>query len=240
MSERVLVIKRSNLLEGLSDNDFFPTEGFTDSLMHIHHNDHWKGIFNSYNGAYTQQLLQHGFFVKREIAEYSEEYLQVIPYVTIRSKDEFLTYRRTSKGGEERLHEKFSVGVGGHVNTDDLIKALSSPPPNKVYAELAMIEGVDRELKEELEWDAQRHWLMVNGPIIYDGTNSVGRVHLGVVFEGHLPDKEGVSLKKQEGLADIQWNTIEELLELEDKLEEWSSMYVHYKNQIEVGLCRSN
>lgn len=238
MSERVLVIERKGLIRGLSDNKFYPEGAFSEGLEHIYYNDRWKGILPSYSGVYMKHILQYGFFMPRDEAEDEEKYLQIIPYATIRCNDRLLTYRRTPEGGEERLHEKLSVGVGGHVNTDDLTKALSRPPHSKVYAELAMLQGIERELREELRWKDESPWLITNGPLIYDGTNDVGRVHLGVVLEIVSRSKEQISLKTQEGLADIQWNTLSELAELDNKLEGWSSLYVQYKKNLEEKICR--
>lgn len=43
--------------------------------------------------------------------------LQLLPYITIKHKDEYLTYAR--KGKEDRLHGKRSMGFGGHIELSD-------------------------------------------------------------------------------------------------------------------------
>lgn len=66
----------------------------------------------------------HGFFVEREHAERTPSLKQVIPYsIVVRHgrgyEPEVLCLRRTTKGGESRLHDKLSIGVGGHINPVD-------------------------------------------------------------------------------------------------------------------------
>ena len=73
--------------------------------------------------------------------------------------------RRTSAGGDARLHERWSIGVGGHVGPDD----------GGIEA------GLQREFHEELvaDWQPQPRLL----GLLNDDRTPVGRVHLGIVFE---------------------------------------------------------
>lgn len=237
MSERILVVQRADILKGLSDNKLYPTGDFSDNLEKIYHNEKWKGCLPPYHGRYLSVLLQRGFFIEREKAERDEELLQIIPYVIVRAGDKFLTYKRTSKSGESRLHNMYSIGVGGHVNTDDLVKALSKPPQGTSYAELAMLEGVERELQEEIHWSISAPILMLPGPLLYDGLNSVGRVHLGISVEMVLRESINLQGEEEEGLAQTEWKTLKQILELKDSLEGWSVIWSEYKKDLENKLC---
>jgi len=234
MSERVLVVQRADVLKGLSDNSFYPTGDFHEGLEKIYYNEKWKGFLPPYHGRYLSLLLQKGFFLSREEVEKDEKFLQIIPYVIIRAGDKFLTYKRTSKSGESRLHHKYSLGVGGHINTNDLLKALSRPPQGESYAESAMLEGVERELQEEVQWSSTAPILALPGPFIYDGTNSVGRVHLGVSVE--LVFREAINLQGEEGegLTQTNWKTLSQILELGEDLEGWSMIWAKYKVDLET------
>ena len=51
--------------------------------------------------------------------ESDSNYKQVIPYVLFTYKKSIFSYRRGKHGGEKRLHEKYSIGVGGHIAVED-------------------------------------------------------------------------------------------------------------------------
>ena len=44
---------------------------------------------------------------------------QVIPYVVLRDGERWFLMRRTRAGGDARLHDLWSIGVGGHLNPGD-------------------------------------------------------------------------------------------------------------------------
>ena len=136
-----------------------------------------------------------GIWMKRDLAEKDESYLQIIPYIVViraawSSQFEGLTYveyfyyTRTSKGGEGRLHDKKSVGLGGHVDWDD-----SDPEKRSVWS--AVEEAAIRELDEEVSIRYgnrpvnHKDSVSLSSPygLIYTPDDSVGRVHLGVLFE---------------------------------------------------------
>src|SRR3546814_9399888 len=55
----------------------------------------------------------------RQVLETSPDFIQPIPYIVVKNGDNLLSYLRTPKGGEERLHSKIAVGFGGHVDLKD-------------------------------------------------------------------------------------------------------------------------
>lgn len=152
-------------------------------------------------------------------------YKQLIPYVVFRCKQEGTTplifvYTRTKKQGEERLHTKRSIGVGGHIEVQDSSKGLPY--------EMALV----RELAEEI-WVGVEHQVQAPAALINDETNDVGKVHLGVL---HFADVPNVitplgepSIKPNDpeemvecGFHDFQW--------LKDHLEEfenWSQIAIN-------------
>ena len=103
------------------------------------------------------------FFVARADAEVRPKWRQIIPYVIVMHGDEVFTLRRLRKQTEARLHDKVSIGVGGHIN-----------PGHDVLA------GLHKELDEEIA---------INDPydlefagILNDESTEVSRVHLGAVY----------------------------------------------------------
>ena len=143
--------------------------------------------------AFAVCVREHGFFVEREYAERTPALKQVIPYsLVIRQGDggtpEVLCLRRTKAGGEARLHDKLSIGVGGHINPEDMQGAssgASSDSPSQGYSQER--DGSDpiaaatrREVAEEE--------LSIDGPytvhrvgLLNDDSNAVGAVHVGLV-----------------------------------------------------------
>ena len=107
-----------------------------------------------------------------------------------------------------RLHSKRSVGVGGHISSED---ANSSN---------AYLEGMQRELDEEVVIDTNFNQHCVG--LINDDGNEVGQVHLGVV---HLcdVDKPEVSPRESE-LLEAGFRPVSELLQELDSFETWSQI----------------
>src|SRR5262245_62773015 len=92
--------------------------------------------------GFLRGLCEHGFFVERTRAERTPAWKQVIPYCVVEHEGRVLLLRRRAKGGEARLHGKFSIGVGGHVN-----------PVDHTEGEAIVTEAARREIAEEIELD---------------------------------------------------------------------------------------
>src|SRR5262245_32713325 len=86
------------------------------------------------------RLGAHGFFVERERAERTPAWKQVIPYCVVASDDQVLLMKRRAKGGEARLFDKLSIGVGGHIN-----------PVDREDGTDLLLSAARREIAEELE-----------------------------------------------------------------------------------------
>ncbi len=117
-------------------------------------------------------IARDGFFVERAYAERTPTLKQVIPYTLVSCDEQLLLTRRLKTGGESRLHDKYSLGIGGHINPQD-IDASSSDVRNPIEA------GTRREIAEELtvrgKYDVRRVGLL------NDDSNAVGAVHVGLV-----------------------------------------------------------
>ena len=95
--------------------------------------------------GYLEQLLapEHTSYRPRAAMEADPSFKQLIPYVLFchtgaAGEPWVFRYTRGTGQGEQRLHRKQSVGIGGHISADD---AGGSQP----YA-----EGMRRELDEEV------------------------------------------------------------------------------------------
>ncbi len=125
---------------------------------------------------YLKTLLDPSYtsYLPRDEAEHDRSYKQLIPYCIFRYEGEVFQYQRGGGQGEKRLHAKRSVGVGGHICTEDATGA------SGVYR-----EGMWREIQEEVHLEAGFTESCVG--LINDDETEVGRVHLGIV---HIFDLE--------------------------------------------------
>lgn len=164
-------------------------------------------------------ILPYASFMNRAKAEKDPTYKQIIPYTLIRHDGKFLAYRRSSTGGEGRLHNKWSIGFGGHINPED-------DASGSLQAAIGMCMA--REMTEELEWTEQEALVCAEYKetgLLYDPSNDVGKVHFGVVMSVMLPpDFNPDSVKiAEDAIAEIKWVTREEAAGLEN-LENWSRL----------------
>lgn len=162
------------------------------------------------------ECLETATFIPRSIAEKSPEYKQIIPYGIIKKDNKILSYQRTKKSGEDRLHDNFSIGFGGHINSED--------KTNSDEAFDIFTNAFHRELNEELEWgtsDDQYVSKLIG--IINDNSNSVGNVHLGIlIFVEPFVD---ISIK-EDCISNLEWLDIEDFALF--KYENWSQEVLKY------------
>ena len=155
-------------------------------------------------------------FEPRGAMETDPSFKQLIPYVLLDWTDSdgvtrLFTYTRGGGGGESRLHAKRSVGIGGHISRED--SAEGADP---------YTTGMQRELAEEVCLTAG--YSETREGLIYDPSNDVGKVHLGVVHRFVL---EGPEVSSNEAdLAEGGFVTIEDLRAERDRLETWSQLAI--------------
>lgn len=177
--------------------------------------------------------LQHRFV--NEKCEENESVLQLLPYIGIQREedDAILLYTRGKKGGEARLHNQKSIGLGGHVEI--------APKVQGDVFELQML--LAKEAARECEEEANIPALEVVLPIyealragkyrrLYLKTGSaVDRVHLGIALFIRIPG-DLVGAVQDGHIVDPTWVTVDELRALRDQeaspLENWSKKFDHY------------
>ena len=155
-------------------------------------------------------------FQPRSQMETDPSYKQLIPYVLLEWTDaegtkKLFTYTRGGGGGEARLHAKRSVGIGGHISKED---AADGADPYSA--------GMQRELAEEVQLESA--YEESREGLIYDPSNEVGQVHLGVVHRFVLAEPKVSS--NEADLAEGGFVSVEELLSEKDRLETWSQLAI--------------
>jgi len=171
------------------------------------------------------RIKRLGFFVEREYAERTPSLKQVIPYSLVVRGGQILSLRRTKKGGEARLHDKLSLGVGGHVNPEDQ-PADSDGAQGDLLARATHREVVEEELFLEGPYALSRVGL------INDDSTSVGAVHVGLV---QVITVEGpVSVRETDQLEGsfVPWEELQLQLDAGANFETWSSLLIPHLDRL--------
>jgi len=146
-------------------------------------------------------------FRPRSQCETDPGFKQLIPYVVLRCGTQLFHYRRGKAGTEKRLQSLRSLGIGGHISTEDA-----------AGGEDFYRTGMLRELAEEVAISSPLTERFLG--FIHDDRTPVGSVHLGVV---HLFELESpYAASREDALADAGFAPMSELLKLKDEFETWS------------------
>ena len=184
---------------------------------------------------------------ERKWLEQDPTYRQVLPYIVLyrineAGRREYFAYRRTSGVGESRLAGNASVGVGGHLDVQDLRVFDDS---NILHLFDSMTSGATREIAEEvkihapasgdvgglLQYDLNG---MIPSLVVLDDTNEVGQVHAGMVFFIEVPADATVTVAEAElEQFGVPMQTAQALLEGGLPLENWTRMILEHEYAFE-------
>ncbi len=164
----------------------------------------WRGVKEADFDPYLAAVGTQGTFRARDETESDPSWKQVIPYLLLRDGDRIFLMRRTKAGGDERLHDRYSIGVGGHVNPEDV----------------DVMGGLKREWMEEIEAEFVPEFKPLG--VLNDDSNAVGAVHLGLVYEADAAGRP-VAIREKHKLEG-SFATIDEVAAVADKLETWSAL----------------
>jgi predicted NUDIX family phosphoesterase len=142
--------------------------------------------------------------MRRGDAEEDPAHKQVIPYLVLRDGGRWFLMRRTKAGGDARLHDLWSIGVGGHLNPGD--------------GDVA--GGLAREWSEEVVAGFDPEYAPVG--LLNDDTTRVGEVHIGFVYVADAGGRP-VGIRETEKLVG-SFATTEEVAAVRDRLETWSRL----------------
>ena len=172
----------------------------------------FRGVRGVPLDPYLRAVAEHGTFRPRDELENDPTWKQVIPYLALRDGERLFLMRRTRAGGDERLHGRYSLGVGGHVNPQD----------GDVFG------GLAREWAEELEADFMPDFEPLG--VLNDDDNAVGAVHLGLVFTADAMGRT-VDIREKEKLSG-SFSTFDEVAAVANRLETWSELlFAHLVEQ---------
>ena len=179
--EQVLVVDRA-ALEARLGGQTFTTEGIE---------------------AIRRFIVDQHIFLPRAQAEYDATVKQII----LRRGDAYFLLRRLKKQTETRLHDKLSLGVGGHIN------------PTEEAAADPIEAGLRRELAEEVDVSSLRTLTCVG--VLNETTGGVSDYHAALVYV--LETDGEVTVRETEKMSGT-WATPAELEAVRDRLETWSQI----------------
>ncbi len=182
----------------------------------FHSLGHFQGFADDVS-RYMPSLLapEHMSFRPRAEVENDPGFKQLIPYMFFSHGDgddmSIFQYVRGRGMGESRLHSKRSIGVGGHISSDDL----NGDTSRDLYR-----AGMLRELREEV--DLRSPYVERCVGMINDDETEVGRVHLGIVHHFRLERPDVIS--RETDLIESGFVPVRELMTDLAGFETWSSI----------------
>jgi len=163
----------------------------------------WRGVRGVSLDPYLSAIRELGTFRPRPEAETDPSWKQIIPYLVLRDGGRIFLMRRTRAGGDTRLHERYTIGIGGHLNPQD-----ADP-----------LAGLRREWTEEIAADFEPTFEPLG--VLNDDDNNVGTVHLGLVFSADAGGRT-VAIREHDKLEG-SFATFAEVGAVVTRLETWSA-----------------
>lgn len=168
---------------------------------------------------YLDKFRREHEWKERAKVEEDKTYRQVIPYTLIQNVDNglFLLSKRTQKQTETRLHDRYSLGIGGHIESSSYKSPLSD----------GISLTAKKEIKEETGIIVGSATMCFQG-IILSNIDEVACVHVGVFYHLMVFTHE---LENEDGKHEHQWEDMKTLVGYYDKMECWSQIvFDHYIN----------
>jgi predicted NUDIX family phosphoesterase len=174
----------------------------------------WYGIRTDDLDGFIAALERDGSYEPRSAMEVDPTFKQVIPYLVLRDGERYFLMRRTKAGVDARLHDRYSIGVGGHLNPGDG----------------GLLGGLRREWAEELVAGFEPEFRLVG--LLNDDTTEVGAVHLGAVY---VADAAGhpVTIRETNKLTGA-FADPDEVAAVADRLETWSRLVFEFLDRAGV------
>jgi predicted NUDIX family phosphoesterase len=163
----------------------------------------WRGVRTERIDGHLAAIAEAATFRPRDALEIDPAWKQIVPYLVLRDGPRVFLMQRTRAGGDARLHDRWSIGIGGHVERGD-----GDP-----------LGGLRREWGEEIEADFVPEWRLIG--LLNDDATPVGAVHLGLVYEAEAAGR-AVAIRETHKLRGT-FATLAEVEAHRDDLESWSA-----------------
>ncbi len=167
----------------------------------------WHGIKKDGLNEFLETIKTHQEFHLRSSMEQDPRYKQIIPYLIFRHGQTYFLMQRTAHTTEQRLKNKLSIGIGGHMRQEDMINGST------------VFDWARREFHEEVFYSGRLEVTPLG--MINDDTTEVGQVHIGLAL---LLDGFNGQISVKSELKSGTLVSLEELRRVSPDLETWSQM----------------
>jgi predicted NUDIX family phosphoesterase len=163
----------------------------------------------------------------RRDAESDPSVIQLVSAFILQWRDKWLTYKRTKRLPESRLHGEYSVNFGGHLTPSDLTE--TGDPSLAASALFNMFDPEDgrlflsRELKEEVRLQYEPRFRYRG--VLYDDRREVSRQHLAIVYDVLLRD-QNYKIGERGFLMDDKFESLEQIEGRIEEFENWSELLI--------------
>lgn len=172
-------------------------------------NASFRGFREERDAVFWKCLSTASFFKERESVEFDPCYKQLIVYMIVKSHNKLFLYQRIEGSGEKRLVDKYSFGLGGHIN----------PAYTTDFRSLITF-NLNRELKEEISFQGPYSYRFLG--LVNDEESGVGKYHLGLVFLVSCSSPV-ITVREKDKLRG-QLVSVTELEPYRPSLETWSAL----------------
>lgn len=180
-----------------------------------------KGFFTTpiENG---KRLLNECRSMPRRDAEDDCSVIQLVSTFVIRFESRYLTYKRTKRLPEKRLHGFYSIAFGGHINPDEIPSLFDIFRPESAGVFLV------RELEEEVVIPKDQPPTIIYKGLLYDDSRDISRQHLGIVYDVYLKSDE-YEIGERGFLMDPRFETIPQIKSRISDFENWSIILLNHE-----------
>ncbi len=188
-----------------------------DTLFGPHYNTTaWQGLKKVDFTFYSNLIRANQEFLPRSLMETDPTYKQIIPYLVFTYQDRYFLMQRHAHASEQRLQNKFSLGIGGHIRQEDITNG-------------SILEWATREFHEEIEYSGTMQITPLG--LLNDDSNAVGQVHIGCVFllEGNSPR---ISVRSE--LKSGTLYSFDECKDFYPSMESWSKIVFDFIQETKV------
>lgn len=170
----------------------------------------WQGLKKIDPEQYVDLINREKEFLPRSQMELDVNYKQIIPYLVFTHDNKYFLMQRQSQSTEQRLKNKYSLGIGGHIREEDITGK-------------TLFDWAAREFEEEVNFSGS-YKIEALG-ILNDDSNPVGQVHVGFVFlmHGNSPD---ITVKSE--LKSGNLYSLTECANYYENMETWTQIVFDY------------
>lgn len=174
---------------------------------HLFTTGSWQGLNIDAIQPVLQAIAQHSEFQPRSAMEQDPSYKQIIPYLIFQHEDRFFLMQRKKDASEQRLQNKYTLGIGGHMRFEDLQRGAH------------LFDWAKREFSEEVSYEGSLKIAPIG--VLNDDSNEVGKVHLGLVLM-LVGDSHNISIKSE--LSSGSLISLPDCLDYVPYMETWSQI----------------